>query len=238
MDFNEFYRRLIEWLENINKSDNKDNIILEQQFFEYDSNNQKYSLNLENIHCFERIKYVFIADNPGQQEQKNRKYLFYSDDKEWLKDHKSNAGVKFHSFTERFNLKEKEDYAIFNKCLLFTKQTSGLTADNIDSTTDFVVDFIKILLDFRKDLKIIFMGLDHRFDKRIYKPLLDYCENLLLIPHPCSSLYKHNKKAIITAEDNDINTFLSKWDEVKLLIPIIRKWLGGDDGDASSVGVR
>ena len=237
MDINEFYKKLIEWLDHINKSGNTPNIILEQQFFDYDAITQMYSLNKENASCFERIKYIFVADNPGTQEQEKRKYLFYSDDKNWLKDNRSNAGVKFHSFVKRFKLNEKEDYIIFNKCLLFTEKTSKLTAVNIDSTKHLVVDFLKALLDFREDIKVVFMGLDHRFDKRIYKQLLDYQKQMLLIPHPCSSLYKHNKKTVISNDVNDINTFILKWDYKELLIRIIEKWFG-DDGDASNVGVR
>ena len=210
-----FLQEINEWLASVNDVIDKrknlnEHIILENKYFKYGISSNHYTTNVESINQIINAKYLFVGDNPGENERLNYSFFYYSNDPKWIKDNKSSAGTKFHKFVERAHLSDNQ-FVKFNKCLIFSKSTTDLTLSQIDATQKIVIAFLKILTKYNSKIKIVVMGLNGKFNS-MYKQLIKEFPDIIITPHPCSSLYRYNNTVVINSTSNlDIEDFCRRW---------------------------
>ena len=250
MSFDDFLEELRKWLQSINNSKDVNDVILDGKYFSYDEGTKKYSINEENIEQLKDIDYVFVGDNPGTNEKDHRAFFYVEFADGWIEQNKSTAGYKFYKFKERLSEFDKKRILTFNKCLLHTSKTNKLSKKQINGTSYFVVNFLRILKEYNQNIKLIFMGLSRKF-KSIYGSIYDSNKDIIIIPHPCSSLYTYKGDEIIKKGNIDLDNFYESWNNKNILKRFIDQKLSqaplddctisnnddgdnGDEGDASS----
>lgn len=187
----EFESFLNRWVDSINNRielpTNTPHIILDNEVFSFDSQTG-YSVKKDDVKRLLNTKICFIGDNPGDNESKNTCFFYYEPDDD--KRDERRAGSKIHKLREQIGM---ENVFYFNKCLIHTKKTSDLKADQINSTSDDVVDFLNHISDINKDIIFLFFGVNKKFSK-IYSQLNRYVvSKSVLYYHPCSSKYSETQ---------------------------------------------
>ena len=249
MNFDDFLEELRKWLQSINDSKKVDDIILDGKYFSYDKSTNSYSINEENIEQFKDVDYLFVGDNPGENEKDHRAFFYVELTDGWIEKHKSTAGYKFYKFTKRLSEDDKKRIMTFNKCLFFTTETDDLEQTQVNDSEIFVVSFFDIFKKYNANLKIVFMGLTEKIFDSIYKKVYRSNKDIIVTPHPRFSLYKYDGTEIIKKENIKLDNFYQLWENVNLLKNFIdnsppESTLDGgnlinnddedDDGDASS----
>lgn len=221
----DFTKEMSAWLQTVNSIIQKkqNDIILENKYFDRDELSKQYTVNRDALKQMLSAEYLFIGDNPGENEKLHYTYFYYNaKDIAWIKENRSSAGTKIHKFIERAKLSD-DQFVKFNKCLIFSKSTSDLALSQIELTQKIVIEFLKILRKHNGKIKIIVMGLNSKFHS-MYKLLIKEFPDIIITPHPCSSLYKYNKAVVVKATTNlDIDDFCKQWKNKNIIKGLINK---------------
>ncbi|MCR5456956.1 MAG: hypothetical protein K6F14_02645 [Clostridiales bacterium] len=197
MNDEELFKILEEICKAINKelSNNSDSIVLDKKLFNCKKKNEEieeYSTKKEAIGIIKKVEVLFVADNPGENENIFMEFLYAPNPKE-DPNYYLRAGYKFHNSIKKVPfLKDEEKIIVFNKCLISTKKTNGLTSDQVNKTKPFVEKFIKSLMDYNKELIIVFLGISSRKKYHVLNPVFELFKcnkNVYMLPHPVRNMF-------------------------------------------------
>ena len=121
------------------------------------SNEYIFSTQLENLsnredndleEIIKKYKYIFVGDNPGDEEKDKKEYFVNS------------SGTNLKNFIKGYlNLNETE-YLFLNKTLYSTQSTKYIEKDKGDKTQKEIAELILLLLEYNKNLFVCLLGVE------------------------------------------------------------------------------
>lgn len=121
-----------------------------------------FNTDLESVDI-KGIKYIVVADNPGENERDNAKYLFDND-----ADHRCSGYIAHRIFEKIFT---DGSYIVLNKCPLYTNESDGLNSENINKNHRYesMRYMAKLILDInnlKPDIHVYIFGINGLFDNK------------------------------------------------------------------------
>lgn len=153
-----------------------------------------FNTDLESVDIKD-IKYIVVADNPGQNERNNAKYLFDNND-----DHRCSGYIAHRIFEKIFT---DGSYIVLNKCPLYTDESDDLNSENIDKnrrdeSMRYMAKLIFDIDNLKPDIHVYVFGINGLFDNKknkikngLWTPFFDELIELYKNSEDFPTLAKH-----------------------------------------------
>ena len=121
-----------------------------------------FNTDLESVDIKD-IKYIVVADNPGQNERNNAKYLFDN-----CADHRCSGYIAHRIFEKIFT---DGSYIVLNKCPIYTDESDDLNSENIDKnrrdeSMRYMAKLIFDINSLKPDIHVYVFGINGLFDNK------------------------------------------------------------------------